>query len=90
MIEKTKQSQKMCENLQSILDKKMFDSRSLKKFSKQHSLKKSQLEKKLVDVESMALEISKQKSELVEYKENLDRRTSELLIGVNRENESVT
>jgi len=62
----------------------------LKKENKQNCIRKTQLEKKISDVEQMASEITKQKTEFLQYKENSERKTTETLIILNKENESVS
>lgn len=71
------------------MEKKIHECHILKKESKQNSIRKLQLEKKMLDVESMVFEVAKQKAELLQYKENTDRKTSEMLITLNKENELV-
>lgn len=61
----------------------------LRKESKQNTVRRVQLEKKLADLESMATEMNKQKAELVHYKENAERKAAEMLITLNRENDTV-
>lgn len=68
----------------------MHEFHTLRKESKQNSTRRAQLEKKLVDLENMAVEMNKQKAELVHYKENSERKTAEMLITLNRENDTVT
>lgn len=82
-------SQKFCEKLQSSLERRTHEVHVLKKENKQNSARKAQLEKKLVDLESMAAEMNKQKAELMLYKENSERKTAEMLITLNRENDAV-
>lgn len=43
----------------------------------------------MLDVENMALEVAKQKAELTVYKESTDRKTTEMLITLNKENDMV-
>lgn len=62
----------------------------LRKENKQNCIRKTQLEKKINDVEQMASEISKQKTEFLQYKENSERKTTETLLILNKENESVS
>ncbi|XP_063983837.1 centrosomin-like isoform X3 [Diachasmimorpha longicaudata] len=88
IILKIEKSQSFCDKLQGSLDKKMQES-LIKKESKQNSVRKAQLEKKIVDVENMAMEIAKQKSELMLYKENNERKTAEMMMGLNMENEGL-
>ena len=57
--------------------------------SKNNSVRKAQLEKKITDVEIMAVEIAKQKTDLLNYKEDTERKAAEMLITLNRENETV-
>ncbi|XP_076239387.1 phosphodiesterase 4D interacting protein centrosomin isoform X2 [Calliopsis andreniformis] len=87
LITKLEKSQKFCEKLQSSLERRMHEFHMLKKESKQNSTRRAQLEKKLVDLETMAAEMNKQKDELVHYKENAERKTTEMLITLNREND---
>ncbi|XP_076378265.1 phosphodiesterase 4D interacting protein centrosomin isoform X2 [Megalopta genalis] len=84
---KLETSQKFCEKLQTSLERRVHEVHTLKKESKQNNVRKAQLEKKLVDLESMAAEMNKQKAELLHYKENADRKAAEMLITLNRENE---
>lgn len=62
----------------------------LRKENKQNSIRKTQLEKKINDVEQMASEITKQKAEFLQYKDNAERKTTETLLILNKENESVS
>ncbi|KOC62941.1 Centrosomin [Habropoda laboriosa] len=89
LILKLEKSQKYCEKLQSALEGKVHEVHALKKESKQHCVRRTQLEKKLVDLESMAAELNKQKAELIHYKENAERKTAEMLITLNRENDAL-
>lgn len=82
-------SQRSCEKLQASLEKRIHEFHTLRKESKQNSVRKTQLEKKINDVEQMASEITKQKVEFWQYKENTDRKTTETLLILNKENESV-
>ena len=52
-------------------------------------MRKVQLEKKMLEVENMALQVAKQKAELLQRKESTDRKTTEMLITLNKENEVV-
>ncbi|XP_015112494.1 centrosomin isoform X3 [Diachasma alloeum] len=88
IILKIEKSQSFCDKLQGSFDRKMQES-LIKKESKQNSVRKAQLEKKIVDVENMAMEIAKQKSELMQYKENNERKTAEVVMGLNIENEGL-
>ncbi|XP_078050206.1 phosphodiesterase 4D interacting protein centrosomin isoform X2 [Augochlora pura] len=87
LIIKLETSQKFCEKLQTSLERRVHEVHTLKKESKQNNVRRAQLEKKLVDLESMATEMTKQKAELLHYKENADRKAAEMLITINRENE---
>ncbi|XP_015190024.1 PREDICTED: myosin-11 isoform X2 [Polistes dominula] len=87
LILKLEKSQKVCERLQSSLDKRIHECHALRKESKQNSIRKAQLEKKIVEVESMVAEMSKQKSELLQYKENTEKKTAEMLMVLKKENE---
>lgn len=87
LIIKLEKSQKFCEKLQASLERRVHEVHTLKKESKQNSMRRTQLEKKLVDLESMAAEMNKQKAELLHYKENAERKATEMLITLNRENE---
>ncbi|XP_076687400.1 phosphodiesterase 4D interacting protein centrosomin isoform X2 [Andrena cerasifolii] len=89
LIAKLEKSQKFCEKLQSSLEKRMCEFHALKKESKQNSARRVQLEKKLVDLEGMAAEMNKQKAELVHYKENAERKATEMLLTLNRENDTL-
>lgn len=89
MIIKLEKSQKYCEKLQSALERRIHEVHALKKENKQNSTRKAQLEKKLVDLENMATEMNKQKAELMHYKENSERKSTEMLITLNRENDTV-
>lgn len=83
-------SQRFCEKLQASLEKRIHEFYTLKKENKQNNVRKTQLEKKINDVEQMASEITKQKAEFWQYKENTDRKTTETLLILNKENESVS
>ncbi|CAK9833757.1 CDK5 regulatory subunit-associated protein 2 [Anthophora retusa] len=89
LILKLEKSQKYCEKLQSALEGRVHEVHALKKESKQNCVRRAQLEKKLVDLESMAAELNKQKAELMHYKENAERKTAEMLITLNRENDTL-
>ncbi|CAK9816411.1 CDK5 regulatory subunit-associated protein 2 [Anthophora quadrimaculata] len=89
LILKLEKSQKYCEKLQSALEGRVHEVHALKKESKQNCVRRTQLEKKLVDLESMAAELNKQKAELMHYKENAERKTAEMLITLNRENDTL-
>jgi len=71
------------------LEKKIYEFHTLRKENKQNNIRKIQLDKKINDVEQMASEITKQKAELLQYKENAERKTTETLLMLNKENESV-
>ncbi|XP_077255106.1 phosphodiesterase 4D interacting protein centrosomin isoform X4 [Temnothorax americanus] len=88
-ITKLEKSQRFCEKLQVSLEKRIHEFHTLRKESKQNSVRKMQLEKKINDVEQMASEITKQKAEFLQYKENTDRKTTETLLILNKENESL-
>ncbi|XP_076643396.1 phosphodiesterase 4D interacting protein centrosomin isoform X3 [Halictus rubicundus] len=87
LIVKLEKSQKFCEKLQTSLERRVHEVHTLKKESKQNNARRAQLENKLVDLESMAAEMNKQKAELLHYKENAERKAAEMLITLNRENE---
>nr|XP_012143776.1 PREDICTED: centrosomin isoform X3 [Megachile rotundata] len=89
LIIKLEKSQKFCEKLQSSLERRVHEVHVLKKESKQNCARRAQLEKKLVDLESMAAEMNKQKAELMHYKENSERKAAEMLITLNRENDAL-
>lgn len=89
LIAKLQKSQDYCEKLQSALERKVHEVHTLKKESKQNCSRRAQLEKKLVDLENMATEMNNQKAELMHYKDNAERKTAELLITLNRENDAV-
>lgn len=81
-------SQKFCEKLQASLEKRIHEFHVLRKESKQNSFRKMQMEKKITDVEQMASEMTKQKAEFLQYKEN-EKKSTETLLILNKENESV-
>ncbi|KAL2717406.1 interaptin isoform X6 [Vespula squamosa] len=87
LILKLEKSQKVCERLQSSLEKRIHECHALRRESKQNSIRKAQLEKKIVDVESMVAEMTKQKAELLQYKENTEKKTAEMLMALKREND---
>ncbi|XP_043499142.1 centrosomin isoform X2 [Polistes fuscatus] len=87
LILKLEKSQKVCERLQSSLDKRIHECHALRKESKQNSIRKAQLEKKIADVESMVAEMTKQKAELLQYKENAEKKTADMLMVLKREND---
>lgn len=89
-ITKLEKSQKFCEKLQASLEKRIYEFHTLRKESKQNNVRKTQLEKKINDVEQMASEITKQKAEFLQYKENTERKTTDTLLILNKENESVS
>lgn len=89
-ITKLEKSQKFCEKLQASLEKRIHEFHTLRKESKQNNVRKTQLEKKINDVEQMASEITKQKAEFLQYKENTERKTTDTLLILNKENESVS
>lgn len=86
---KLEKSQKYCEKLQSALDRRVHEVHTLRKESKQNCTRRAQLEKKLADLECMATEMNKQKAELIHYKDNAERKAAEMLISLNRENDTV-
>ncbi|KAL6261073.1 hypothetical protein P5V15_008606 [Pogonomyrmex californicus] len=88
-ITKLEKSQRFCEKLQTSLEKRIHEFHMLRKENKQNSIRKTQLEKKINDVEQMASEITKQKAEFLQYKENTERKTTETLVILNKENESL-
>ncbi|XP_011861799.1 PREDICTED: centrosomin isoform X2 [Vollenhovia emeryi] len=88
-ITKLEKSQRSCEKLQASLEKRIHEFHTLRKESKQNSVRKTQLEKKINDVEQMASDITKQKAEFLQYKENTERKTTETLLILNKENESL-
>jgi 2C-methyl-D-erythritol 2,4-cyclodiphosphate synthase len=71
------------EKLQNTLKKK------IKKESKQNNIRKIQLEKKNLEEENISIEVAKQKAELLQYKNKIDKNVTELLISLNSENEMV-
>lgn len=85
-IAKLEKSQKFCEKLQVSLEKRIHEFHALKK---QNSIRKTQLEKKINDMEQMASEMTKQKTELSQFRENTERKTTDTLLILNKENESV-
>ncbi|XP_043663945.1 interaptin isoform X7 [Vespula pensylvanica] len=87
LILKLEKSQKVCERLQSSLEKRIHECHVLRRESKQNSIRKAQLEKKIVDVEGMVAEMTKQKAELLQYKENTEKKTAEMLMALKREND---
>ncbi|XP_072761406.1 uncharacterized protein Cnn isoform X3 [Anoplolepis gracilipes] len=87
-IAKLEKSQRFCEKLQASLEKRIHEFHMLKKESKQNSFRKTQMEKKINDVEQMANEMTKQKTEFLQYKEN-EKKTKETLLILNKENEAM-
>ncbi|XP_076278704.1 phosphodiesterase 4D interacting protein centrosomin isoform X2 [Lasioglossum baleicum] len=87
LIVKLEKSQKFCEKLQTSLERRVHEVHTLKKESKLNNARRAQLENKLVDLESMAAEMNKQKAELLHYKENAERNAADVLITLNREND---
>ncbi|XP_050453759.1 centrosomin isoform X2 [Cataglyphis hispanica] len=87
-ITKLEKSQRFCEKLQASLEKRIHEFHVLRKENKQNSFRKTQMEKKINDVEQMASEMTKQKAEFLQYKEN-ERKTMETLLTLNKENESM-
>lgn len=79
LFSKLEKSRSYCEKLQSSLEKKIHECHTLKRESKQNSVRKAQLEKKVVE----------QKAELLQYQENSDKKSTEMLISLNKENETV-
>lgn len=75
--------------MQSSLEKRIHECHVLRRESKQNSIRKAQLEKKIADVESMVAEMTKQKAELLQYKENTEKKTAEMLMALKRENDRV-
>nr|XP_012226456.1 PREDICTED: centrosomin isoform X2 [Linepithema humile] len=88
-ITKLEKSQRFCEKLQGSLEKKIHEFHILRKENKQNNIRKIQLDKRINEVEQMASEITKQKAELLQYKENAERKTTETLLMLNKENESL-
>lgn len=80
--------QRFCEKLQISLEKRIHEFHMLRKENKQNNFRKTQMEKKINDVEQMASEVTKQKTEFLQYKEN-ERKATETLLNLNKENESV-
>ena len=89
LITKLEKSQRFCEKLQISLEKRLHECHALKRESKQNSVRKAQLEKKIIDVENMAVEMKKQKAEALQYKENAERKSAEMFITLNKENDTV-
>lgn len=89
MMAKLEKSQKHCEKLQSALERRVHEVHTLRKESKQNCARRAQLEKKLAELESMATEMNKQKTELMHYNDNAERKATEMLISLNRENDAV-
>ncbi|XP_025153819.1 centrosomin isoform X3 [Harpegnathos saltator] len=85
-IMKLEKSQRFCEKLQVSLEKRIHEFHTLKK---QNSIRKTQLEKKINDMEQMASEMTKQQSELLQFRENNDKKTTDTLLILNKENESL-
>ncbi|KAK0179549.1 hypothetical protein PV327_005291 [Microctonus hyperodae] len=88
IIYKLENIKSFCEKLKIVFEKKIHDGYSIKR-EKLNNARKAQLEKKINDVENMAIEIAKQKSELLQYKENNERKTSEIIMSLNMENDSL-
>ncbi|XP_020277823.1 centrosomin isoform X3 [Pseudomyrmex gracilis] len=86
-ISKLDKSQRFCEKLQISLEKKIHEFQMLKKEHKQNSMRK--MEKKMSDVEQMTCEMNKQKIDFLQYKENTERKTTETLLILNKESESL-
>ncbi|XP_015517212.2 centrosomin isoform X2 [Neodiprion lecontei] len=89
LIAKLEHSQRFCEKLQASLEKRMNECYTLKKESKHNSIRKAQLEKKISEVEDMAIELTKQKADLLHSKESAERQTCEMLTALNRENDTL-
>lgn len=88
-ITKLEKSQRHCEKLQTSLEiQRIHELHALRKENKQNSIRKT-LEKKINDMEQIVDEMTKQKAELLQYKENSERKTTETLMILNKENESV-
>ncbi|XP_032674103.1 centrosomin isoform X3 [Odontomachus brunneus] len=85
-ITKLEKSQRFCEKLQVSLEKRIHEFHTLKK---QNSIRKTQLEKKINDMEQMASEMTKQKTELLQFRDNTERKTTDTLLILNKENESL-
>lgn len=79
MFTKLEKSRNYCEKLQNSLEKKIHECHILKKESKQNSVRKLQLEKKVVE----------QKVEILQYRDNADKKNAEILMSLNKENELV-
>lgn len=90
LLSKLESTQKLCEKLRTTIEKKIHECCTLKKESKQNSVRKTQLEKRALDAENLASEVSKQKAELLQYLENVDRQSAEMLTSLNKENEVVS
>lgn len=88
LINKLEKSQNYCEKLQNLFERRMHDGYSIKK-EKQNNARKAQLEKKIIDVENMAVEIAQQKCELLQYKESTEKKTSEMILALNIENDAL-
>ncbi|XP_043524063.1 centrosomin-like isoform X2 [Frieseomelitta varia] len=89
LMAKLEKSQKHCEKLQSALERRVHEVHTLRKESKQNGARRTQLEKKLAELESMATEMNKQKTELMHCKDNAERKATEMLISLNRENDAL-
>ncbi|XP_012286950.1 centrosomin isoform X2 [Orussus abietinus] len=86
-IASLEKSQRSYEKVQSSIEKKLHECHTLKREGRQNSIRRAQLEKKLADVEVVAAEMTKQKAELHQYKENAERKAAEMLMALNKENE---
>lgn len=75
--------------MQASLERRIHEFHVLRKENKQNSFRKTQMEKKINDVEQIASEMTKQKAEFLQYKENAEKKTTETLLILNNENESV-
>ncbi|XP_033227702.1 centrosomin isoform X3 [Belonocnema kinseyi] len=89
LIMKLEKSQRFCEKLQNSLERRIQECHALKRESKQNSVRKAHLEKKIIDVENMAVEMQKQKAEILQYKEDAERKSAEMLVTLNRENDTL-
>ncbi|XP_014205042.1 CDK5 regulatory subunit-associated protein 2 isoform X3 [Copidosoma floridanum] len=87
LLTKLEKSSLYCEKLQNTLEKKIHECHSLKKESKQNSARKLQLEIKILEMEGRALELTKQKGELLQFKETVDKKTADMIFVFNKDNE---
>lgn len=88
-ITKLEKSQRFCEKMQTSLEKRIHEFHMLKKENKQNGIRKTQMERKINDVEQMSSEMNRQKIELSQSKENAERKTTEIILSLNKENELV-